>query len=60
MTKIAIVAEIVVMLTLLVVVNWLSTVFLQTKTFWPLTIYSAIYLVVRVAFLAKKMKAQRP
>jgi hypothetical protein len=56
MTKTAVVAEIVAMVILLTLVNWLSTTFLQTKTFWPLMLYSVIYLVARGAFLAVKMR----
>jgi uncharacterized membrane protein len=56
-TKTALVAEIVGLLVVLVVVEWLSTVFLHTRAFWPLMIYAAIYLCVRVALLARKARA---
>ena len=57
MTKTALIAEIVVLLILMIVVNWLSATFLGTKSFWPLTVYSVIYLVVRGLFVAKKMRS---
>ena len=55
--KMALVAEIAVLLIVLVVVDWLATVFLHTRAFWPLMVYTAIYLCIRVALAARKTRA---
>ena len=54
LTKTKLVAEIVGLLVFLVVVQWLSTVLLHTRAFWPLMVYSALYIGVRAAILAKR------
>ena len=53
----ALVAEIAGLLLVLVLVEWLSTVFLQTRAFWPLMVYAAIYLCIRAAFVARKTRS---
>lgn len=52
-----IVAEIVGLLLLLVLIEWLVTTFLNTRAFWPLMIYAALYMCVRAALFARKLRA---
>jgi len=54
MPKPAVMAEIVAMLILVVVIQWLAATVLQTKGFWPSLIGSAIYLCGRMAYRAIK------
>ena len=50
----AVVAEVAGFIVILVVIRWLEATLTQTRSFWPLIVYSAIYLGVRAAMLARK------
>ena len=56
LTKAALVAEIAVLLVVLVVVEWLSTVLLHTGAFWPLMTYVVLYLSVRVVLFVRRTR----
>jgi hypothetical protein len=55
-TKTALAAEIAILLTILVVVEWLSTTLTHTGHFWPLVIGWSVYLAVRVIISARKRR----
>jgi hypothetical protein len=55
--KTALVAEIAGLLIALVVVEWLSTMLLHTRAFWPLMIYVVLYLSLRGVLFVRKTRA---
>ena len=52
-------AEIVALLVSLVAIQWLSTVLLNTRAFWPLMAYTFVYLGIRAFFFARKQRSVR-
>ncbi len=54
----AVVAEVAGLVLVLVVIRWLEATLTQTRSFWPLIVYSAIYLGVRAAMLARKARSR--
>ena len=53
LTPTAIAIEMAVVIVALVIVEWVTTVFLHTNAFWPLMIYAAVSLAIRLAMLAR-------
>ncbi len=47
-------AELAVLLAILLVVEWLATLFTRTNNLWAILTYALIYLVVRAALVARK------
>jgi hypothetical protein len=58
-TKTAILVEIVGLVLVLTVVEWLSAVLTHTNSFWPEMTFAAIYIAVRFTLLARKARAAR-
>jgi hypothetical protein len=59
MTVAKVLVEIVALLVSLVAIQWLSTVLLGTRAFWPLMAYTLVYLGIRTFFFARKQRSVR-
>lgn len=54
----AVVAEVAGLIVVLVVIAWLEATLTHTRSFWPSIAFSAIYLGVRAAMVARKARAR--
>ena len=54
----AVVAEVAGLVLVLVVITWLEATLTHTRSFWPLTAFSAVYLGVRATMLARKARSR--
>jgi hypothetical protein len=58
LTKTTLVAEVVGLVVVLVVITWLEATLTKTIGFWPILIYSAIYIGGRAVMLARRTRSR--